>query len=142
VAALLAGADAGLAPAQPDGRAAALPEHRCLAESDVAQARFDQAFRGYRMDQVDRALRRLAYDIGYKDELIAVLEAEVTALRAGRLADADALARARQAAPAPATAEAASPEAASPAPATPEAATPDHQPDLVDDSARVSSARG
>ena len=44
------------------------------------------------MAQVDQALRRAAYDIGYKDELIGVLEAEVTALREGRTEDADAAA--------------------------------------------------
>ncbi len=50
--------------------------------------RFDTALRGYRMTQVDQAMRRAAYDIGYKAELIGVLEAEVTALRDGRIADA------------------------------------------------------
>jgi hypothetical protein len=50
------------------------------------------------MAQVDQALTRAAYDIGYKDELISVLEAEVTALREGRTSDADVLRRAREAA--------------------------------------------
>jgi hypothetical protein len=50
------------------------------------------------MAQVDRAMRRAAYDVGYKDELVAVLEAEVEALRAGRAVEADALRRARIAA--------------------------------------------
>jgi hypothetical protein len=62
------------------------------------------------MEQVDQALQRAAYDIGYKGELIGVLEAEVAALREGRLADADVLRRAREAAVAPA-------EPAAPAPA-------------------------
>ena len=62
----------------------------------MAAVRFDTALRGYRMAQVDQALRRAAYDIGYKSELIGVLEAEVTALREGRTADADALRRARE----------------------------------------------
>jgi hypothetical protein len=53
------------------------------------------------MAQVDQALQRAAYDIGYKGELIGVLEAEVTALREGRIADADVLRRAREAAIAP-----------------------------------------
>jgi hypothetical protein len=59
------------------------------------------AFRGYRMSQVDQALQRAAYDIGYKGELIGVLEAEVLALREGRIADADVVRRAREAAIAP-----------------------------------------
>ena len=48
------------------------------------------------MAQVDQAMRRAAYDIGYKSELIGVLEAEVAALREGRTEDADALRQARE----------------------------------------------
>jgi len=101
---LVSGRDAGLQPAEPDGRAIPLPATRPLQESDLGDVRFDLASRGYRMAQVDQALRRAAYDIGYKDELIGVLEAEVTALREGRTLDADALRRAREAAQAPSTA--------------------------------------
>ena len=61
----------------------------------MADVRFDTTMRGYRMGQVDAALRRAAYDIGYKEELINVLEAEVEALRDGRDDDAEALRRAR-----------------------------------------------
>lgn len=95
---LVSGGDPGLAPAEPDGRAVPLPADRPLVEGDVARLRFDTAVRGYRMGQVDEALRRAAYDIGYKQELIGVLEAEVTALREGRTSDADVLRRAREAA--------------------------------------------
>jgi DivIVA domain-containing protein len=93
---LVTGRDPGLVPAEPDGRAVPLPVSRPLRESDIDEIRFDTALRGYRMAQVDQALRRAAYDIGYKSELIGVLEAEVTALREGRLADADALRRTRE----------------------------------------------
>ncbi|MEU4782919.1 DivIVA domain-containing protein, partial [Micromonospora sp. NPDC023633] len=93
---LVSGRDPGLAPAEPDGRAVPLPAARPLRESDVGEVRFDTALRGYRMAQVDHAMRRAAYDIGYKSELIGVLEAEVAALREGRTADADALRRARE----------------------------------------------
>ena len=55
------------------------------AEADIGSFRFDTALRGYRMAQVDQVLRRAAYDIGYKTELIGVLEAEVAALREGRV---------------------------------------------------------
>ncbi|MCM0677771.1 DivIVA domain-containing protein [Micromonospora phytophila] len=99
---LVTGRDTGLAPAEPDGRAVPLPGARPLRESDVGDVRFDTALRGYRMAQVDQAMRRAAYDIGYKSELIGVLEAEVTALREGRTADADALRRAREQAAGPA----------------------------------------
>ncbi|SCG44244.1 DivIVA domain-containing protein [Micromonospora inositola] len=118
---LVSGRDPGLAPAEPDGRAAPLPSSRPLHESDVAEVRFDTALRGYRMAQVDQAMRRAAYDIGYKSELIGVLEAEVLALREGRTADADALRHAREAAAGgPVTAAAAAPaDAVSPAADTP-----------------------
>ncbi|MDP9797968.1 DivIVA domain-containing protein [Catenuloplanes nepalensis] len=99
---LVSGSDPALVPAEPDGRAVPLPGSRPLLEADIADVRFDTALRGYRMAQVDQALRRAAYDIGYKEELIGVLEAEVTALRDGRLEDADALRRAREEALVPA----------------------------------------
>jgi DivIVA domain-containing protein len=98
---MLGGGDSGLTPVEPDGRALPLPSDRPLGEEDIAGTRFDTAFRGYRMAQVDQALQRAAYDIGYKGELIGVLEAEVLALREGRVADADVLRRAREAAVAP-----------------------------------------
>ncbi|MBQ1044100.1 MULTISPECIES: DivIVA domain-containing protein [unclassified Micromonospora] len=93
---LVSGKDPGLTPAEPDGQAVPLPGSRPLDESDVTGVRFDTALRGYRMAQVDSALRRAAYDIGYKSELISVLEAENAALRDGRTEDADALRRARE----------------------------------------------
>jgi len=94
---LVTGGDPGLRPTEPDSRARPLPGDRPLVEGDVGKASFDIAWRGYRMDQVDQTLRRLAYDIGYKTELIQVLEAEIAALREGRLDDADVLADARAA---------------------------------------------
>ncbi|WP_213011686.1 DivIVA domain-containing protein [Paractinoplanes toevensis] len=105
---MMSGGDSGLTPVEPDGSAVPLPTDRPLGEDDIAGTKFDTTWRGYRMSQVDQALQRAAYDIGYKGELISVLEAEVTALRDGRTADADALRRAREAAvaavpPAPVT---------------------------------------
>jgi DivIVA domain-containing protein len=98
---LLAGEDPGMSPTDPDGRARPLPNNRSLTELDLKTVRFDVGIRGYRMTQVDRVLRRTAYDIGYKDEMIAVLEAEVIALREGRAEDAELLRKAREAAAAP-----------------------------------------
>ncbi|NUR69610.1 MAG: DivIVA domain-containing protein [Hamadaea sp.] len=95
---LVSGGDPGMAGVEPDGRGRPLPGSRPLVEQDVAKVTFDVALRGYRMDQVDRALKRVAYDIGYKDELINVLSAEVEALRDGRVEDADSLRAARLAA--------------------------------------------
>jgi len=117
---MLGGGDSGLTPVEPDGRALPLPSDRPLGEEDIVGTRFDVAFRGYRMVQVDQALQRAAYDIGYKGELIGVLEAEVLALREGRVADADVLRRAREAAvappPAPVPDDDASPDAIAAAP--------------------------
>ncbi|WP_083673260.1 DivIVA domain-containing protein [Micromonospora sp. CB01531] len=93
---LVSGRDPGLVPTEPDGWAVPLPGSRPLDESDIAEVRFDTALRGYRMAQVDQAMRRAAYDIGYKSELIGVLEAELAALRAGRTEEADALRRTRE----------------------------------------------
>ncbi|WP_030486541.1 DivIVA domain-containing protein [Micromonospora chokoriensis] len=93
---LVSGRDPGLVPAEPDSQAVALPGTRPLREPDVGAVRFDTALRGYRMDQVDQAMRRAAYDIGYKSELIGVLESEVIALREGRTDDADVLRQARE----------------------------------------------
>jgi DivIVA domain-containing protein len=109
---MLSGNDSGLNPVEADGRSVLLPSDRPLGEEDIVRTRFDTALRGYRMNQVDSALQRAAYDIGYKGELIGVLEAEVAALREGRLADADVLRRAREAAIAPAV-----PAAEGPSPA-------------------------
>jgi DivIVA domain-containing protein len=96
VMALLRGDDPGLSAVEPDGRSVPLPATRPLRETDMIAIRFDTTLRGYRMEQVDRALRRAAYDVGYKDEMIAVLEAEVAALRAGQLDEAEALRAARE----------------------------------------------
>src|SRR3954462_14373102 len=98
---MMGGGDSGLTPVEPDGRAVPLPSDRPLGEDDISRTQFDTAWRGYRMGQVDQALQRAAYDIGYKGELISVLEAEVVALREGRASDADALRKAREAAIAP-----------------------------------------
>ncbi|HEY2669533.1 MAG TPA: DivIVA domain-containing protein [Rugosimonospora sp.] len=101
---LIMGGDQGLEPAEPDGRSVPLPGSRPLTESDLGELRFDVTLRGYRMTQVDQALRRAGYDFGYKEELIGVLEAEVEALRAGRVEEADALRAARENAARPAQA--------------------------------------
>jgi DivIVA domain-containing protein len=98
VVSLLSGDDPGLGSAEPDGRAVPLPNNRSLTEGDLKAVRFDVSWRGYRMAQVDRVLRRTAYDVGYKDEMIAVLEAEVIALREGRTEDAELFRKARESA--------------------------------------------
>jgi DivIVA domain-containing protein len=98
VAVLISGEDPGLVAEEPEGRATPLPSARPLVEDDIGVLRFDTALRGYRMSQVDAALGRAAYDLGFKEELIGILEAEVIALRDGRIEDADSLRASRQAA--------------------------------------------
>ncbi len=93
---VITGHDRGLDPQEPDGRAIPLPATRPLTESDIESLRFDTTVRGYRMDQVDAALRRAAYDLGYKEELIEVLEAELAAIRDGRSDEAESLRSARE----------------------------------------------
>lgn len=92
---LVTGNDPGLVSAT-EGVPAHLPTDRPLSEQDVLAARFDTGLRGYETGQVDDALARLAYDVGFKDELIKVLASEVTALRDGRTEEADALRQARE----------------------------------------------
>jgi DivIVA domain-containing protein len=48
-----------------------------LAADDMSGIRFDLAFRGYRMDQVDLVLARLAAELAHRD-------AEIDRLRAGQ----------------------------------------------------------
>jgi DivIVA domain-containing protein len=113
----------GLRRAEPDSHALPLPADRPLVEPDLPRVRFDTVVRGYRMAHVDAAMQRVAYDIGYKDELIKVLLAEVVALREGRFPDAEVLRRARDAAAAPAPPTTA-PEPPTTAPEPPAAAPP------------------
>jgi len=122
---VVTGRDGGLDPEEPDGRAVPLPGSRPLTESDIQTVRFDTTLRGYRMDQVDAALRRSAYDLGYKEELIEVLEAELDALRAGRTSEADQLRAARERAQAVSTAAASKPASGTDEPATDDAAPAD-----------------
>jgi DivIVA domain-containing protein len=48
-----------------------------VTEAQVGSLRFDTGLRGYRMDQVDAALHRLAWEIGRRDEMLAALEKEL-----------------------------------------------------------------
>jgi DivIVA domain-containing protein len=125
---LLSGDDPGMVPVEADGRARPLPNNRSLSERDLKEVRFDLSLRGYRMSQVDKVLRRTAYDLGYKDEMIAVLEAEVIALRDGRMEDAELLRKARESAANPAPLIAAPPTATEAS-----AEDADDAPDLDDD---------
>jgi len=50
-----------------------LPGDRALAAADLASLRLSVALRGYRMDEVDDVLDRLAVEIAHRDALIAQL---------------------------------------------------------------------
>ena len=70
-----AGRGGGIADAHPDRPEVALPDDRHLARTDIDAARFAVGWRGYRMDQVDHVLDRLAAEIEVRDQLIAELTA-------------------------------------------------------------------
>jgi hypothetical protein len=142
---LVTGGDPGLRPAETDSRARPLPSDRPLVEGDIGRVTFDTTWRGYRMDQIDQTLRRLAYDIGYKSELIEVLEAEIVALREGRREDADTLAHTRAAALGTRPAPEPQPKielvtAVAPEAAVEEPEEPDHETDAVTQAEKAKSA--
>lgn len=62
----------------PDAVPLGLPADRPLRPEDVQQVRLDLAFRGYRMDQVDAVLERLAEDLATRDREIDRLRARVS----------------------------------------------------------------
>ena len=68
-----AGRGGGLDDPRQDRPEPALAEDRQLGREDIDSARFAVGFRGYRMDQVDRLLDRLAAEIDHRDRLIAEL---------------------------------------------------------------------
>ena len=61
--------------AEPDRPPTLLPETRLVESEDVDAVRFAVGLRGYRMDEVDDVLDRLAADIAERDARIAQLEA-------------------------------------------------------------------
>jgi DivIVA domain-containing protein len=68
-----AGRGGGLDDPRQDRPEPALADDRQLGREDIDGARFAVGFRGYRMDQVDRLLDRLAAEIDHRDRLIADL---------------------------------------------------------------------
>ncbi len=68
-----AGRGGGLDDPRQDRPEPALADDRQLGKDDIDGARFAVGFRGYRMDQVDRMLDRLAAEIDHRDRTIAEL---------------------------------------------------------------------
>jgi len=61
-----------------------------LGAQDLERVRFAPALRGYRMDQVDAALDRVAAELARRDEEIDRLQAALLDLRTDRMAQNDA----------------------------------------------------
>jgi DivIVA domain-containing protein len=61
----------------PDRPPTAMPEDRPVESADVDAVRFTVGMRGYRMDEVDEVLDRLAAEVAARDERIADLESRV-----------------------------------------------------------------
>jgi DivIVA domain-containing protein len=77
VALLAVGRMGALPSASPDLAPLNLPQDRELRAADVTGVRFAVGLRGYRMDQVDIVLERLAVDVHEKDARIALLERQL-----------------------------------------------------------------
>ncbi|WP_205325379.1 DivIVA domain-containing protein [Glycomyces sp. YM15] len=54
-----------------------LGEGESVDETAVASVKFDTGLRGYRTDQVDAALNRLAWEIGRRDEMLAEMRSQL-----------------------------------------------------------------
>jgi len=63
----------------PDRAPLALPDDRQLGRADVDGVKFAVGMRGYRMDEVDDVLDRLAAEVSQRDARIADLEERLTA---------------------------------------------------------------
>ncbi|WP_158630302.1 DivIVA domain-containing protein [Glycomyces terrestris] len=61
----------------PAGAPAGLGDEEPVSEASIGALKFDTGARGYRTDQVDAALTRLAWEIGRRDEQLAALRAEL-----------------------------------------------------------------
>ena len=73
VAAIAMGYGGSITHFRPDWPGSPLPTDRTLRSNDVTSVRFSLALRGYRMDEVDTALNRLAAEIAERDARIEQL---------------------------------------------------------------------
>ncbi|ADB34517.1 hypothetical protein Kfla_5507 [Kribbella flavida DSM 17836] len=62
---------------------ASVPARQVLSSDDIARTRFGVGLRGYRMDEVDTLLERLAREVAERDRRIADLERAVTPILHG-----------------------------------------------------------
>jgi DivIVA domain-containing protein len=77
VALLAVGRMGAMPQARPDVAPPNLPADREVSAADVSGVRFAVGLRGYRMDQVDIVLERLAVDVHEKDVRIALLQRQL-----------------------------------------------------------------
>lgn len=84
IALVAAGNDESLPEAYPDRRYLELPSERALRPNDLEELRLAVVFRGYRMDEVDHLLDRLAFELEMRDARIAELEEAVASVRSLR----------------------------------------------------------
>jgi len=73
VVAVITGRTDPMAAMPPDAAPLTLPPDRPVSPEDLEALRFDLAFRGYRMSQVDTALQRLSTELAQRDARIAEL---------------------------------------------------------------------
>lgn len=73
-AAVAVGHGASLRRAHPDRPDVRLPADRSMTADDLAQVQFSVVMRGYRMDEVDDLLHRLAEELAARDALLARYE--------------------------------------------------------------------
>ncbi|MFR9754601.1 DivIVA domain-containing protein [Streptomyces sp. TR06-5] len=76
----------GLADAPPDRLHEPLPASRAVSREDVDALRLPTGARGYRMQEVDDVLDRLAAELAERDARIAELESALTGARPSRTA--------------------------------------------------------
>jgi DivIVA domain-containing protein len=87
VAVVAAGRGEGLPPAEPDRPDLTLSAEHPLLRADVDAVRFSVGLRGYRMDEVDDVLDRLAHEIELREQRIARLEGRAPDEEESPLAD-------------------------------------------------------
>ncbi|WP_063770003.1 DivIVA domain-containing protein [Streptacidiphilus melanogenes] len=73
------GAGGSLPEAERDRLAARLPQDRPLSRTDVDDLRFPMSLRGYRMDEVDDALDRMAAELSEREHRVQELETALAA---------------------------------------------------------------
>lgn len=76
VALVASGSGDGLEPPASDRPGPWMPAGRPVSGDDLRQVRFGLSVRGYRMDEVDRLLERVAEEVTLRDALIDELEAQ------------------------------------------------------------------